>query len=492
MNLLKDPFISTSLGKVSLKEILTTDKDYQLQYFFDETQLAMLQMLASLTTVVLKPTISELKSYLTHGLTAEQYDQALSNIETKWFEDDCFMQSKPAPTAKQFSAAICNLVSGIESSNTGNASGLFSEMSNVDLICPDCFHVLNYNLHMNIKGDCFGSSGATGIRGGGSLSTLIAKNTLKETILVNTVAVDYFYEKNQLNAEADNCFMWETPLQGDVYSASKIGLERGLFALAYHIKFDVQERACICDVCGNQSNQTVTHFERVKYTGSYGSTKKGRDAGAGWWLHPYTPVKIKEDGIYAVCAHDQNWQSWQQLAAFIIGKETKKATLSEAYIVSQFLKLSDNEPVNLLVGGNITSQASITGRVYDLYSMPSSLAKNNRQLSLVVDAGLEQKEKLSNAFRFLFSKKDVGYTPNFISGIKDQAMQRFTGNAQQIIQQILLDVDRKEAAQLRKDAVTALKYEAKAIFKSVQRKYQHDLPLFKALVKGEYILYQKS
>jgi len=69
-------------------------------------------------------------------------------------------------------------------------------------------------------------------------------------------------------------------------------------------------------------------------------------------------------------------------------------------------------------------------------------------------------------------------------------MQRFTANAQQIIQQILLDVDRKEAAQLRRDAMEALNREAKNIFKSVQRKYQHDLPLFKALVKGEVVLWR--
>lgn len=489
MNLLSDPFISTTTGKVSLKDILTSDEDYQLQYFFDETQLAMLQMLSSLATVVLKPTISELKEYIEKGLTAEQYDQALSKIESKWFEDDCFMRSKAAKTAKKFTAPVCNLISGIESSGTGNASGLFSKMSDIKSVCPDCTHVLNYNLHMNVKGDCFGSSGATGIRGGGSLSTLIANKTLKGTLLTNIVAFDHFNYKYNLNEDADNRVMWDSPLTGDVYSASKIGLERGLFALAYHISFDYKEKPCLCDVCGNESDKAVTNFNRVKYSGSYGSTKKGRDAGAGWWPHPYTPVSIKDDGIYAVCAQDQNWQSWQQLTAFVIGKETNKATLSRAYIVSQFLEIDRKEPVNLLVGGNITNQASIVGRIYDLYSMPSSLAKNSRQLSLVVDAGLEQKERLSNAFNTMFSK-NVGYDKNFVGGIKNQAMQRFTSNAQQIVQQILLDVDRKEATQLRKDAISALANEAKTIFKSVQRKYQHDLPLFKALVKGEYLLHK--
>jgi CRISPR system Cascade subunit CasA len=487
MNLLKDAFISTTVGKVSLKDILTNDEDYQLQYFFDETQLAMLQMLSSLATVVLKPTISELKGYIEKGLTPEQYDKALSRIEIKWFEDICFMRSKASKTAKEFTAPVCNLVSGIESSSTGNASGLFSNMVDIKFVCPDCTHVLNYNLHTNIKGDCFGSSGATGIRGGGSLSTLLANKTLKGTLLANMVSPDHFNYKFNIKEGADNRFMWDSPLIGDVYSASNIGLERGLFALAYHISFDYKEEPCLCDVCGSESETSVTHFKRAKYKGSYGSTKKGRDAGAGWWPHPYTPVSIKEDGIYPVSAQDQNWQSWQQLAAFVIGKETEKATLSRAYIVSQFSEIERNEPVNLLIGGNITSKASIIGRVYDLYSMPSSLSKNNSRISQVIDSGLEQKEKLSVALNKMFG---VGYDKHFVGGIKNEAMQRFTYNAQQIVQQILLDVDRKEAIQLRKDAISALANEAKAIFKAVQRKYQHDLPLFKALVKGEYLLHK--
>ena len=487
MNLLKDPFISTTEGKVSLKEILTTDHDYQLQYFFDETQLAMLQLMASLTTVLLKPTIDELKKYLSDGLSEDQYDQALEKIETKWFEGDCFMQSKPSIVSKSFSADICNLVSGIESSGTGNASGLFSEISSVKNICPDCFHVLNYNLHMNVKADCFGSSGATGIRGGGALSTLISKETLRETIFANTISIDFFNEQAQLDPDADNRFMWENPPTGDLYLASKIGLYRGLFALAYHIKGVLKDKSCTCDVCGIFSDQLVDSFERIRYTGSYGSKKSGRDAGAGWWLHPYTPITVKDDGIYALCARDQYWQSWQELTSFVVGKDTEKSTVVKAFVISQFLKMDSGNNANLLVGGNIANQASIVGRVYDLYSMPASLNKHVGRLSSVINEGVIQKDKLSVAFNKLFG---IGYDKNFVGGIKEQAMQRFTANAQQIIQQILLDVDRKEAAQLRRDAMEALNREAKNIFKSVQRKYQHDLPLFKALVKGEVVLWR--
>lgn len=487
MNLLKDPFISTTAGKVSLKEILTSEHDYQLQYFFDEIQLAMLQMLASLTTVVLKPTTSQLKDYLVKGVTEAQYNEALEKIETKWFDDDSFMQSKPAENSKSFNALVCNLVSGIESSSTGNASGLFSEMNAVKNVCPDCFHVLNYNLHMNIKADCFGSSGATGIRGGGALSTLISRATLRETLLANTIAIDFYKQKAQLDPDADERFMWDNLPKGDLYQAQKIGLERGLFALAYHIDVKTEDKVCNCDICGSFSNQIVNSFDRVRFTGSYGSKKSGREAGAGWWLHPYTPISIKDDGIYPVCARDQYWQSWQELTSFVIGKETEKATMVKAFIVTQFSELNSNDSSNLLVGGNIANQASIVGRVYDLYHMPSSLNKHVGRLSDVINEGITQKDNLSKAFKFLFDKK-VGYDKNFVGGIKEQAMHRFTANAQQIIQQILLDVDRKEAAQLRRDAMTALNKEAKDIFREVQRKYQHDLPLFKALVKGEIIL----
>ena len=141
MNLLKDAFISTNQGKVSLKTLLTSNEDYQLQYYFDEIQLAMLQLLSSLTTVVLQPTVKELKSYLKIGLTPEQYDQALQKIESQWFESDCFMQSKPPKNAKWPEAPITKLLSGVECGTSPNAIGLFSEVEKAETICPDCAHV---------------------------------------------------------------------------------------------------------------------------------------------------------------------------------------------------------------------------------------------------------------------------------------------------------------------------------------------------------------
>lgn len=487
MNLLKDKFISTSHGKVSLKDILTSEVDYQLQYYFDEIQLAMLQLLSSLTTAVLQPTVSELKGYVNNGLTPQQYDDKLEAMKWQWFEGDYFMQSKPPVNSKWPEAPVTKLLSGIECGTSANAIGLFSEMEKAKVICPDCIHGLNYNLHMNIKGECFGPTGATGIRGGGAISTLISGDDLKQTLLNNAVAIDYFSDYAQLNEDAENKPMWISPQTGDIYQAPKIGLMRGLFALAYHISFSKEEVPCTCDVCGQCSSYSVTTFNREKYTGSYGSTKKGRDNGAAWWPHPYTPTKQKEDGVYAVCARDQNWQSWQELSSYIVGKETDKAMVVPAYILKQYQHMKNPNQTNLLIGGNIADQGSITGRIYDLYSMPSSLNTQLSRVTQVVDAGLEQKGRLSQALNKMFG---VGYDKRFVGGIKESAMQRFTANAQQIIQRTLLDVERTEASELRKLAVEELKQEAKGIYAGIQRKYQHDLPLFKALVKGEVALYR--
>lgn len=489
MNLLKDDFISTTQGKVSLKTILTSDEDYQLQYYFDEIQLAMLQLLSSLTTVLLHPTVQELKGYLQNRLTSEQYDAALAKVESQWFESDCFMQSKPPENAKWPEAPITKLLSGIECGTSPNAIGLFSEAEKAETICPDCIHGLNYNLHMNIKGECFGPTGATGIRGGGAISTLIAGDNLKQMLLNNTIAIDYFNDKTQLDDDANDTPMWITELQGKIYQAPKIGLVRGLFALAYHVAFNIEGTPCICDVCGCESTESVRTFNREKYQGGYGSTKNGRDAGAGWWPHPYTPITIKEEGIFAICARDQNWQSWQELGSYIVGKETDKATVEPAYIIKQFQYMKNPRQTDLLVGGNIADQGSITGRVYDLYSMPSSLNKHLSKVTQVIDSGLEQKELLSQAFNKMFG---AGYDKNFVGGIKENSMQSFTANAQQIIQRTLLNVERKEAKELRKLAITELRQEAKRIFTEVQRKYQYDLPLFKALVKGELILHKNN
>ena len=264
MNLLKDDFISTPQGKVSLKTILTSNEQYPLQYYFDEVQLAMLQLLSSLTTAILQPTLKELQVYLKKGVSEEQYDRALESCNPEWFEADCFMQSRPPKGSKFPDAPITKLLSGIECGNSVNANGLFSDIEQARVVCTDCIHVLNYNLHMNIKAECFGSTGATGIRGGGAISTLISGKDTKQTLLSNMIASDYFSEYAQLDKNADPAPMWVTPLTGKFYQAPFIGLVRGLFALAYHIDFRIDLTPCICDVCGHHAEQSVKRFNREK------------------------------------------------------------------------------------------------------------------------------------------------------------------------------------------------------------------------------------
>ncbi len=487
MNLLTDKFISTTDGKISLKTLLTSENDYQLQYAFDETQLAMLQMLSSLSTVLFKPSLEELKLYVKNGIADTQYDDKLKSIELDLFDEKIFMRSKFPETGKVASAPITKLVSGVECGTSGNAIGLFAEIVHAKVICPDCSHVLNYNLHMNIKGECFGPTGATGIRGGGAISTLISGLTLKSTIVSNIIAVDFFDAKREI-PEPNNRLMWDEPPVDEVYFSHHIGLFRGLFALAYHIGFPVIEEPCICDVCGHQSDQSVTEFLRLKYKGHYGATKNGREGGAQWWPHPYTPIVKREEGIFPVCARNQYWQSWQDFTAYVIGKETDKALMTPAFVVTQYEKMGFGY-ANLLVGGNIADQGSITGRIYDLYSMPKNWNSESLQrVTKVIDAGLTVKEQLSQAFNKIFG---AGYDKRFVAGIKQNAINQYTTNAQKIIQQILLDVDRNEARALRKQAIEELKLEAKSIFQGVMRKYQHDLPLFKALIKGEIVLMKR-
>jgi CRISPR system Cascade subunit CasA len=486
MNLLTDDFISTTTGKISLKELLTSDTDYQLQYAFDEVQLAMLQLLASLSTVVLKPSLDELKGYLKGGVTAEQYELKLEKVDLQWFDGSRFMRSASPKGRKSFLAPVLKLVSGIESSSTKDASGLFSEMKYVKTICADCTHVLNYNLHMNIKAGCFGSSGSTGIRGGGTISTLVAGKNLQATILANTIAVDSFEALEGLK-EPNNKLMWQDPPQGNIYYAHKIGLERGLFALAYHIDFTVIDTPCLCDVCGHGSNETVINFQRSSYDGDYGSTEKGREGKAQWWNHPYTPTILTEKGILPVCLRNQQWQSWQDFSSYVIGRDTNSGVIRPAYIIGQYAKIRGS--ANILVGGNVTDskkQATITGRIYDLYSMPEHWDNDKlERVEKVIDAGLTIKDKLSQALNKIFG---AGYDKNFVAGIKSTAINQYISNAQNIIQQLLLDVDKKEARQLRKEALKQLKAEAKTIYQALMRKYQNDLPLFKALAKGEKVL----
>lgn len=112
---------------------------------------------------------------------------------------------------------------------------------------------------------------------------------------------------------------------------------------------------------------------------------------------------------------------------------------------------------------------------------------NNKleRVTKVIDAGLSVKDDLSQALNKMFG---AGYDKNFVAGIKSTAMHQYISSAQNIVQQLLLDVDRKEARELTKAALEQLKIEAKMIYHALMRKYQSDLPLFKVLARGEKVL----
>jgi len=483
MNLLTDAFISTTDGKIGLKQLLTQDGDYQLQYGFDEVQLTVLQLLSSLTTVVLKPTLAELRSYLALGVTVEQYDKSLAAIDLKLFDADRFMCSVSKDGREVATAQVAKLVSGIECGTSGTASGLFSNVSRVEKICADCAPIINYNLHMNIKGECFGPTGATGIRGGGSLTTLISGATLRQTLLANTIAVDYFDNLRGISSANDE-FMWSKPPADGIYYGHQIGLMRGLFALAYHISFNQLLEPCICDICGHTSNTTIKEFTRLKYLGNYGSTKTGRDGGAQWWPHPYTPTTKTVDGVFPVRAQGEGWQSWQGLGSYIVGRDIDGKSAIPAPIVQQYTVMGQGH-ANLLVGGNIADQGSVVGRAYDLYSMPHHWDTSLDRVTRVIDAGLEIKQLLVQALNKLYG---VGYDKRFVNGIKQQVVDQYMANAHAIIQGLLVDVDRTQAKVLRQRALTSLQKQALALYSQLMRKYQNQLPIFKALAKGERIL----
>jgi len=483
MNLLADEFISTTDGKVSLKQLLTDDQHYDLQYGFDEVQLAVLQLLSSLTTVLLKPTMQELSSYLELGLTAAQYEKALKSVDLTLFDAGHFMRSVSSDKREVTPDKITKLMSGIECGSSKDASGLFSDVSRVEKICAHCAPVLNYNLHMNIKGECFGPTGATGIRGGGSLTTLISGATVKQTLLANTVAVDFFMNLRGISSANDE-LMWRNPPCDGIYYGHQIGLMRGLFALAYHIGFNELHEPCVCDICGHDSKTTIKEFSRLRYLGQYGGTKTGQKVGARWWPHPYTPTIKTVDGEFPVCAKGEGWQSWQGLVSYVVGNKIDGKNEIPAPIVQQYTAMGYGH-ANLLVGGNICKKGSVVGRAYDLYAMPQHWDASLERVTKVIYSGLEIKELLMQALNKLFG---VGYDKSFVIGIKQQTVDQYTANAHSIIQGLLVDVNRSEAKVLRQKALTSLQKEALNLYHQLMRKYQNELPIFKALVKGERIL----
>lgn len=230
MDLLQSAWIpireQSTFRHITLEQLLCRDSDCQLSLYRDDMELGALQLLISLTQVVLPPQDrNELRQRLTEPLGASTYQEAIAPY-CDWFvldhPEQPFMQSRGV-SAKEITP-IQKLFIGLPE---GNNHAFFNERGEIHDVCGSCAAIALFNQASNCPS--FGGGFKGSLRGGAPLTTFAAGRHLRETIWLNVLSQDRIAELLDLSQVNDRP-VWIDPIAPKArLQAHRIGLLRGLF-----------------------------------------------------------------------------------------------------------------------------------------------------------------------------------------------------------------------------------------------------------------------
>lgn len=217
---------------------------------------------------------------------------------------------------------------------------LFIKRSTVQAICPECAAQALYTIQTNSPAG--GRGHMTSMRGGGPLTTIIAGDTLWETVALNLLPLGDLGVRTQPKGPDEKIFPW----MGSIPTSENGVTVTPKDAHPYHAYFGMPKRIYlddgdtkqgVCDLCGVTSQDLMTHYWARPYGIKYSD-----------WTHPLSPYYLKTDknGDMWLPVHPQEggitYQHWLGLV---------QATLSDkkmiAKVVSSYYRHSGvDDPIH--------------------------------------------------------------------------------------------------------------------------------------------------
>ena len=163
----------------------------------------------------------------------------------------------------------------------------FVKRGMADRICPDCAAMALFTMQINAPSG--GKGYRTGIRGGGPLTTLALPHdpaaTLWQKLWLNVLDREgYSFPEPEANGEL---FPWLTATRESDRPGSEILPDdmhplHVYWAMPRRFRFAFEHAPCRCDLCGRESETSVTGVRAKNYGNNY----------AGPWIHPLTPYRL--------------------------------------------------------------------------------------------------------------------------------------------------------------------------------------------------------
>lgn len=409
MNLLQDPWIPIRADDGAGAFRLLTYRDLlcgpgqngQISLPRDDLELACLQLLVCMTQVMFLPDDdAALRQRLAVPLTPAEFDASIAPF-LDWFDLDHptypFMQTRGVKAAEP--TPIQKLLIGLPE---GNNHAFFNEAGEVGQVSGPVAAIALFNQASNCPS--FGGGFKGSLRGGAPITTLVFDHDLRRMVWRNVLTRSRV-EERQIAAPgpAQDQPTWVSPItEKSTIHWNQIGLMRGLFWQPAHVELVKASEALACDVLGGEAAAGYSGFLKEKFNFTV----------EGVWPHPHGAMNLslKKDVLeQRFASFTTTAPAWTQLSEFIIprGLNDKEGS-TPAGPISQFVSMGDGEPLNILVGGYRTNQASVLERRHELIGLAQGWGKEAR-LAKLVEIGKNAKKALRGKLYFAAQgNKDKG------------------------------------------------------------------------------------
>ncbi len=440
---------------------------WQISLPRDDLELASLQLLACMTQVMFLPDDDPtLRRRLAEPLTSDEFDAGIAPF-ADWFDLDHptqpFMQTRGVKAAE--TTPIQKLLIGLPE---GNNHAFFNEAGEVGHLGGPVAAISLFNQASNCPS--FGGGFKGSLRGGAPITTLVFDRDLRRMVWRNVLTRPRVAER-QIDAPglAQDQPTWVSPIaEKSTIHWNQIGLMRGLFWQPAHVELVKADGVRACDVLGDEATAGYSGFLKEKFNFTV----------EGVWPHPHGAMNLslkKGELEQRFASFTTTAPAWMQLSEFVIprglnDKDAKEGS-SPAGPISQFHATTSNEPLNILVGGYRTNQASVLERRHESIGLAPGWGKEQR-LSTLVGIGKDAKKALRGKLYFAVQgNKDRGLK-GLGAAVHETAEKLFYARTESLIHQTFSsDATFREWGQARRHFAQQIADHCRAIFEELTDPY---------------------
>jgi CRISPR system Cascade subunit CasA len=407
-----------------------------------------------------------LRQRLAAPLTPAEFEAGIAPF-LDWFDLDHptqpFMQTRGVKAVEP--TPIQKLLIGLPE---GNNHAFFNEAGEVGHLGGSVAAIALFNQASNCPS--FGGGFKGSLRGGAPITTLVFDRDLRRMVWRNVLTRSRV-EERQIAAPgpAQDQPTWVSPItEKSTIHWNQIGLLRGLFWQPAHVELVKASEARACDVLGGEATAGYSGFLKEKFNFTV----------EGVWPHPHGAMNMslkKGELEQRFASFTTTAPAWTQLSEFVIprglnDKDAKEGS-SPAGPISQFHATTSNEPLNILVGGYRTNQASVLERRHELIGIAPGWGKEQR-LSTLVGIGKDAKKALRGKLYFAVQgNKDKGLK-GLGAAVHETAEKLFYARTESLIHQTFSsDATFKEWGEARRHYAQQITNHCRAIFEELTDPY---------------------